>query len=71
MVSRAVGQHLGDHCAVTVHVLHLIKRTFVMLQTQPLHAVDDGLHGFGRGTFEIGIFNAQDEFTLKTTGISP
>src|SRR5690606_8161553 len=70
-IGAAVGQHFSDDFAVAVHALHLVERTFVMLQTQPLHAVDDGLHGFRRRAFEIGIFDAQDELTAEMAGIGP
>src|SRR5690606_31125056 len=57
--------------AIAVHALHLVERAFIVLQAQPVHAVDDGLHRFRRRTFEIGILNAQDELAAEVAGIGP
>jgi hypothetical protein len=42
-----------------------------MLQAQPLHALDDGLHRFRGGTLDVGIFDAQHEGAAEATGVGP
>src|SRR5688500_12748923 len=51
--------------------LHLIKRSLVVIQPQPGHAVKYRLRGLLRGTFQIGILDAKNEFTGMPAGISP
>jgi hypothetical protein len=71
VIRRASREHLADHFAIAIHALHLIKRTLIMIKTQPLHAIQNGLHGLGRGTLQIGVFDTQNEGAAKTTCISP
>ena len=71
MVGGACRKHLRDDFLVARHALHLIKRTFVVVKTEPVHAVDDRLHRLGRGAFEIGIFDAQNESAAMATRIGP
>src|SRR5450830_273426 len=71
MVSRALLQHEGDYLAITLHALHLVERTFIMRQPQPLHAINNGLHCFRGGTLQIGVFNTQNESTAETARKGP
>ncbi len=71
MIGRAFGQHVGQHFAITLHALHLVERAFIMLQAQPVHAIQNCLHGFRRGAFKISIFNTQHKGATKVTGKSP
>ena len=71
VISCPLFQHLVNDFTVTVHPLHLVKRTFIMFQIQPFHSIKNGLHRFGGGTFEIGILDTQYEFATVMTGISP
>ncbi len=64
-------QHLLDHFLVAVDALHLIERTFVLLQPQPCHAVQNRLHGLRCRTCDVGIFNTQNEFAVVFTGVCP
>ena len=66
-----VGQHLSDHFLVALHALHLVERTFVVIQSQPGHAVENGLHRLGRRALHVGVLDAQDERAAVTAGEGP
>jgi hypothetical protein len=42
-----------------------------MMQSQPLHAVKDGLHGFRRGSFQVRVFDAENELAAEVARIRP
>jgi hypothetical protein len=42
-----------------------------VFQAQPLHAVENGLHGFRRRAGDIGVLDAQDEGAAMATGVGP
>jgi hypothetical protein len=71
VIGRARREHLGDHLLVAIHALHLVERTLVVRQAQPLHAVDDGLHRLRRRTRDVGVLDAQDEGAAMAAGIGP
>ncbi|OIQ76416.1 hypothetical protein GALL_419010 [mine drainage metagenome] len=71
MVGRSGRQHPLNHRLVAVHALHLVKRAFVVIQTQPAHAIQNRLHGLWCGTCHIGILDAQNEFSAMLAGVSP
>ena len=71
VVGRAGGEHLGNHRLVALHALHLVERAFIVRQAQPVHSVENGLHGLGRRAGDIGILDAQDEGAGVTAGVSP
>src|SRR5690606_38754776 len=71
VIGGSVAQHLRDDLAIAVHALHLIERPFVGLHAQPVHAVQDGLHRFRGGTFDVGIFDAQYEYAVVVAGKRP
>jgi hypothetical protein len=70
-VGGAGVQHRLDDLAVAVHALHLVERAFVVLQAQPLHAVQDRLHRFRGRALQVGVFDAQDEGAAEVAGIGP
>mgnify|MGYP000246353718 CR=1 FL=1 len=70
-IGGAGSEHLPDDFLVPVHALHLVERAFVPIEIEPAHAVEDGLHGFGRGAGHVGILDAQDEIAAVTPGIGP
>ena len=71
MVSAALQKHLRDDFTIAIHALHLIKRALVMIQSQPLHAVQDSLHRLWRGALQVGVFDTQNEGAAKTARIGP
>ena len=71
VVGGAGGQHLRHHFAVAVHALHLVERAFVRLHAEPVHAVQDGLHRFRRGAFDVRVFDAQHEGALVVAREGP
>ncbi len=71
VISMTVFQQLGDDLAVTIHALHLVERTFVRIQAQPLHAIQNALDGLGGGALQIRILNTQHKSALMMTGKSP
>src|SRR5690606_28661822 len=64
-------QHALYDFAVAVHALHLVERAFVGCQAQPFHAIKYGLNGFGRGAFQVSVFDAQDEGSAVMPGKCP
>ena len=64
-------EHLGDHFLVAVETLRLVVRPVVVLEPEPLHALEDHLHGLGRGALEVGVLDAQDELAAHAPGIQP
>ncbi len=71
VVGGAGGQHLRDHFAVAVHALHLVEGAFVGLHAQPVHAVQDGLHGLRRRALDVRVLDAQDEGALVVAREGP
>ena len=69
VIRLAFVEQLLHHFAVAAHALHLIKRPLVVREAKPLHAVENGLHRFGRRTLEIGVFDAQNECALMASGV--
>jgi hypothetical protein len=53
--------HLLEHFAITVHALHLVERAFVDIEAKPFHAFENGVHGFGTGTLDVGVLDPQHE----------
>jgi hypothetical protein len=43
----------------------------VGVQAYPLHAVENDLHRFGGRAFQIGVFDAQQEFAAVVSGKCP
>src|SRR5439155_6848632 len=49
----------------------LIKRSLVVIQAEPLHALDDRLYGCRRRPFQIGILDTQNKGAAEMAGIGP
>ena len=64
-------QPLLDHLAVTRIALGLVERPLVRVQAEPVHAVQDHLHGFGRRTLAVGVLDAQDEYAAVAARVQP
>src|SRR5699024_9554755 len=64
-------QQLLDHLPVAIKTPRLILNFAVVLQAQPLHAVDDRPYRRRRGTLAVGIFNAQHETTVVLARMQP
>ncbi len=64
-------QHLLDDFLVARHAPHLVEGAFVVVQLEPVHAVQDGLYRFRRGAFHVGVLDAQDEGAAVLACISP
>ena len=47
--------------AVKLHAIGLEEWTFVPVDPQPAQADQNSFHHFGRGAFEIGILDTQNE----------
>src|SRR5687768_11891501 len=71
VICLALAQQLLDHLAIPIHPLRLIVRPFIRSEPQPLHAIEDHLHGIVGGALAIGILNAQNESAAMSPGIKP
>ena len=67
----AGGEQLVGNFLVTLQSLGLVERTLVGIQIQPVHGVENRLHGLVGGTLAIGVLDAQDEFTAATARFEP
>ena len=70
-VGKAPGEQVVDHFVIAIETLGLVKGPFVVLQTEPGHALQDRVDRFRCGAFQIGILDTQHEFTTVLTGIEP
>ena len=64
-------EQLLDDLLVTIKAMGLVKRTFVILESQPGHAFENGIDGFRGGALQIGVLDAQDKLTAMFAGIQP
>ena len=71
LVGTTIGQHLVDDGVVAIEAFSLIVRTLLPVQPQPVHPFDDGVDRLLSRALQIGIFDAQDKFTLMVTGKQP
>ena len=67
------GKQLLDKLFVAREVLGLIDDmvAVVGVQSYPVHALQDDLHAFGGGAFQVGIFDAQQKFAAVMFGKCP
>ena len=70
-IGRALGQHVARDFAVTVVALGLEDRLFVGGQAQPLHALEDGLHGRVGRALAVGVLDAQQVAAAVAARIQP
>ncbi len=54
-----------------VHALRLVERAFVVIEPQPLHALEDRVDGLGRGALAVGVLDAQDERAAMASCVQP
>ena len=71
VVGRALLQHPVDDFLVTREAMRLEKRTFVVFEPKPGHALQDGIHRLGRGAFEVGVLDAQYKGAAVLACIQP
>ncbi len=71
VIRLALGEPLLDDFAISRVALALVERTFVGVEPQPFHAVEDHLHGFGRRSLAVGVLDAQDECAAVSARIEP
>ena len=71
MVGLALAQELLDDLAVPLHPLRLVERTLVVIEAQPLHALEDRVDGLGGGALAVGVLDAQDERAAVTARVQP
>ena len=71
VVGAAVGKHLVDDFAVALEAVHLIDGTLVVVEVEPLHAVENDLNGLLRGADLIGVLDAKQELAAEVAGDGP
>src|SRR6267142_2112628 len=63
-------QSVGDFL-VASEPLHLKERTFVPVEPEPAHGVENRLHRSVGGALEVGVLDAQDEFAAVFLRVRP
>ena len=72
LVGEALFKHHVNHFTIASQTIHLIDRTFIVIELKPLHAVKNDVNGFLRGAFLVGVFNTKKELTAdKMAGVGP
>ena len=73
VVGVACIQQLLDEGLVTREVFGLVHDVVAVVgvQADPVHALQDDVHGFLGGAFQIGVFDAQQEFAAVVLGKRP
>ena len=71
VVGAAVLEHLVDDFLVAVQAVHLVDGTFVVVEVEPAHAVQNHLHGLLRRADLVGVFDAEEELAAEVTGDGP
>ena len=66
-------QQLLDEGFVAREVFGLVHdvAAVVGVQADPVHALQDDVHGFLGGAFQIGVFDAQQKFAAVVLGKRP
>jgi len=70
-VCGAVGEHLVDDLAIAVEPLHLVDRTLVAVEAEPMHGREDLVDRILRRAGDVGVFDAQDEFAAVVARVGP
>ena len=70
-VGVAGGDELVDDLEVALHVLGLVEDLFIVVEAQPLHAVEEHRDGLRRGSLEVGVLDAQQELSARVAGEKP
>ena len=59
VIGMTARHELIDHFLVSIHALRLIKRAFVVIEVQPSHAFQNGVHRFRCRSFKVRIFDSE------------
>jgi len=70
-IGLALVQHLLDDFLVAREAMGLEERPFVILQAEPGHALQNGIHRLGGGTLEVGVLDAQNERAPVLARVEP
>ena len=73
VVGVSAGKQLLDKLFIARKVLGLIDDVIAVVgvQSYPVHALQDDLHAFGGGAFQVGVFDAQQKFAAVVFGKRP
>ena len=71
VISLALAEEPADDFGVSIEAPGLVERSLVVIEAQPLHAVEDHLHGFLRRTLSVGVLDAQDEHAAVAPRVQP
>ena len=71
LVGMASLNQLLRRLTVRLALRGLIHRFAVIIQAQPVHAVEQRVDGLFGGTLQVGIFDPQQKFTAAVTGVKP
>ena len=71
LVGQPFGHEFINNFAIAFKTIHLVDGTFVVVEVEPLHRVENDLGGFIRGALLVGVFNAKQEFAAEVTGHGP
>jgi hypothetical protein len=71
VIGLILGKPLLNHFTVSIEPLRLEKRTFIRIETQPRHTVENGVDILRRRTFPVGIFNPKNELAVRMARIQP
>ena len=70
-IGQALVQQLPDDLVVAFKALGLVERALVILETEPGHALENGIDGFRGGSLKVCILDAQYKFPAMLTRIEP
>ena len=65
------GEKLVDDFEMTLHVLGLVEDLFIIVEPQPLHALEEHLDGLRRGTLEVGVLDTEQELATRVASEKP
>ena len=57
--------------AIEFHALGLEERSFVPVNPQPAQAFEDAIHHLGRGAFEVGVLDPQNQRAAVVARVEP
>src|SRR6185503_5664906 len=61
-ISAPFNQQLFDFIFIEIVTLRLVERTFIVVEFEPFHGLQNGLDCLRCGSFTLGVFDAQDKF---------
>ena len=71
MVRLVLVEQPLDIFTIAIETLALVVRSLVVVERQPFHAVEDGVHGRLGGTLAIRVLDAQYEYAAVAAGEQP